>query len=374
MYKNGATDQFVNYRPISVLLVISKIAEKIIHNRLFDYLSESKLLLKRQFGFRAKRSTELAVTLLCNDIRRNADSKLLQGCALIDFSKAFDTISHAKVLQKVNAYVIRNVEFEWFSDHLFNRKHLVNYNYTLSESALVTCGVPQGSIVGPLLFIVFANDMVDALRTSRIIKYADNTVLPVASNNIEIIESHLSDDLNLLAAWFKENELILNLKKGKTEAMIFGTAKRLVMLNRGLKFKYQHHTVNVTTSYRYLEVDIDPSLTFNEYFIKSYKKATGGLHLLNKLRFQLDTKAAVTIYKSLIIPILTYCSVSSIFDNRSRGDRLKSIDSRATRIVNKHVDQAHAVTLPSIASIKKKLVCMFVRKCIDGNQRRSEML
>ena len=148
--------------------------------------------------------------------------------------------------------------------------------------------------------------------------------------------------------------------------MKFGTAKRLVMLNRGLKVKYQHHTANVTTSYRYLGVDIDPSLTFSDYFMTSYKKATGRLQLLNKLRLRLDTKAAVTIYKASIIPVLTYCSVLYIFDKESRGDRFKSIDSRATRIVNKHADQAHAVTLPSIASIKKKHACMFVCKCING--------
>ena len=126
------------------------------------------------------------------------------------------------------------------------------------------------------------------------------------------------------------------------------------------------HAVNITTIYRYFGVDIDPSVTFNDYFVTSYKKATGSLHLLNKLRFQLDTKAAVTIYKSLIIPVLTYCSVLSMFDNKSSTDRLKSINSRDTRIAKKHADQAHAVTLPSIASIKKKHACMFVRKCIDG--------
>ena len=148
--------------------------------------------------------------------------------------------------------------------------------------------------------------------------------------------------------------------------MIFGTTKRLVMLNRSLKVKYQHHTVNVTTSYRYLGVDINPSLIFNDYFMTSCKKATGGPHLLNKLRFQLDTKATVTIYKSLMIPVLTYCSVLSIVDNKSKADCLRSIDSRATRIVNRHPDQAHAVTLSSIVSIKKKHACLFLHKCIDG--------
>ena len=168
----------------------------------------------------------------------------------------------------------------------------------------------------PLLFIIFANNIVNVLRNSRIIKYADDTVLYVSGNSIEIIESHLSDNLNLLAEWFRENELILHLKQGKTEAMIFGTNKRLTMLNAGLKVKHQHHTVNITTSYRYLAVDIDPSLTFDGYCMTSFKKTTGRLHLLNKLRFQLDTKAVVAIYKSLIIPVLTNCSVLYIVDNR----------------------------------------------------------
>ena len=208
----------------------------------------------------------------------------------------------------------------------------------MPDSGLLTCGFPKGSILGPLLFIIFANDIVDVLRNSRITKYVDAIVLYVASNSTEIIESQLSDDLNLLAEWFKGNELILNLQKGKTEAMVFGTATRLAILNRGMKVKYQHHTVNVTTSYRYLGVDINPSLTFNDYFMTSCKKTTGLLLMLNKLWFQLDAKAAVTIYKSLIIPVLTYCSVLSIFDNKSRVNRLKSIDSPATRIVNRHAD------------------------------------
>ena len=363
MYKNGASDQFGNHHRILILPVISKVVEKIVHNRSIHYLSEGKLLSERQFVFCVKRSTELAVTLLCDNIRKNEDSEL---CVFIDFSKAFDTISHAKLLQKLNAYGIRNVKFEWFSDYLVNRKQLVNYNNTLSESALVTCGVPQCSILGPLLFIIFVNDIVDVLRNSHIIEYADEIVIQVAGNDIEINKSYLSDYLNLLAEWFKEKELILSLKKGKTKAMIFRTAKRLAMLNRGLKVKYQHHTVNLTTSNRYVGVDIDPSLTFNGNFMASHKKATGRLHLLNKLWIQLDTKAAVTIYKSLIIPVLANSSVLSIFDNKLRGNRLKSIDSRATRIVNKHAYPAHTVTLPSIALIKNKHACMFVRKYTDG--------
>ena len=154
LYKNGATVQFGNYRPISILPVISKVLDKIVHNRLVDYLSESKLLSKPQFGFRARRSTELAVTLLCDNVCKNVDSKQLTGCVFIDFSKAFGTVSDAKLLQKLNAFRIRNVELGWFSDYLFYRKQLVNYNDTFSDSDLLTCGVPQGSVL----------DIVDIMR------------------------------------------------------------------------------------------------------------------------------------------------------------------------------------------------------------------
>ena len=110
----------------------------------------------------------------------------------------------------------------------------------MHESGLLTWGILQSSIKGALLFIIFVNDIVDVLKNSYIIKCAGDTVLYITGNNIEIIKSHLPDDLILLAEWFKENEVILSLKKGKTGAMIFRTAKHLAILNSGLKVKYQH--------------------------------------------------------------------------------------------------------------------------------------
>lgn len=192
LHKSSLTDKFENYCPISVLPTLSKIIEKIVHARLSEYLAEHNLLSKFQFGFLAKRSTELAVTLLCDDIRRNADNKMLTGCIFIDFSKAFDTLSHAKLLLKLSSYGIKNKELEWFSDYLFNRTQLVKYNNVLSDINQVTCGVPQGSILGPLLFVIFANDIEDYIRFTSIIKYADDTVLYVAGKSIEIIETHLT--------------------------------------------------------------------------------------------------------------------------------------------------------------------------------------
>ena len=362
LYKSGPRDEFGNYRPISILPVISKIVEKVVHKQLTDFLQEHKLLSERRFGFTAKKSTELAVTLLNDDIRRNADNKLLTGCVFLDFSKAFDTLSHSKILSKMPAYGIYGKELDWITSYLFNRQQIVKYSGTSSSMGYVSCGVPQGSILGPLIFIIFVNDIVDCLKRTQIIKYADDTVLYVPGKSIEIIENELSSDLSILAEWFRENELILNLKKGKTEAMIFGTAKRLATINRNMIVKYQNTIINVATYYKYLGVEMDPTLTFQGHFCKAYKKATGRLHLLRKLRPQLDAKAATTIYRSIIVPTLTYCSNLFISTSKTQSDKLVSIHERAVKCINNS-----DLSIPTIQSIKNRHACKFVKKSLDGN-------
>lgn len=156
---------------IIILPVLSKIIEKIVHRQLMSFLDKNSLLSEFQFGFRRGLSTELAATLLLDDIRREVDSGKLVGAVFIDLSKAFDTISHAKLLDKLSRYGINDGELEWFKDYLFSRKAVVSYNNCLSEVHEIYSGVPQGSILGPLLFLVFFNDITDVVNHSKVIKY-----------------------------------------------------------------------------------------------------------------------------------------------------------------------------------------------------------
>ena len=175
-------------------------------------------------------STELAATLLLDDIRKNVDKGQLVAAVFVDLSKAFDTISHSKLLTKLPSYGIDGKELAWFEDYLFNRSAQVSYNDVLSEAQQLKSGVPQGSILGPLLFVLFFNDITNVIETS-IVKYADDTVIYWADKDVTNLSKILTNEMRKLEQWMDENELILNAKKGKTEVLVFGTAQRLKQLS-----------------------------------------------------------------------------------------------------------------------------------------------
>ena len=235
VHKSGPFSILDNYRPVSILPVISKTIEKAIHCQLLTYLDQNSLLSHFQFRFRPKLSTELAVTHLLYNIRKSVADGNLVGAVFIDLSKAFDTISHSKLLEKLPKYGIEGREHAWSKDYLFAREAVVSYNNCVSDEQELYSGVPHGSILGPLLFIILFNDITDAMQHSRIVKYADGTVIYFADKDSKSIQSHLTEDMDLILNWLKENELIINLKEGKTEALLFGTAKRISMQTKPFK-------------------------------------------------------------------------------------------------------------------------------------------
>ena len=158
LFKSGDKNNTDNYRPISVLPTLSKLLEKAVHNQLSQYLEGNDLLNMFQFGYRDKRSTQLATTLLVDEIREAAEKGQLVGALFLDLSKAFDTISHDVILEKLKRYGVFEIELDWFKDYLFMRSQQVEVGNQKSKSHSVFSGVPQGSILGPLLFLVFFND------------------------------------------------------------------------------------------------------------------------------------------------------------------------------------------------------------------------
>ena len=346
LYKSGSRSSLDNYRPISILPVISKIAEKVVHSQLIHFLELNNLLSNSQFGFRQNRSTEMATTIFTDDIRQSVDKGNLVGAVFIDLRKAFDTISHSLLLSKLQSYGITGTELSWFTNYLFNRHCIVQFDSCISNSNPLTSGVPQGSILGPLLFIVFFNDIVDVIKHAKLLKYADDTVVYVASKDVSTINNLLTEDLRLLADWFDQNELLINLKKGKTECLLFGTRQKLAKRKDSFNVKYKDNDVVETESYKYLGVDLTSNLTLSSYFDRCYKKATSRLRLLQKLRNLLTITSAKAIYRSMIVPCLVYCAILNLNLTTTQIYKLNSIQRRASEItyVNTRIN---AESLPS---------------------------
>ena len=358
IYKKGSPSEPSNYRPISVLPVLSKILEHAVHTQLMDYLEKHNLITPYQFGYRKNQSTNDAATILVDDIREMVDNGQLVGAVFIDLSKAFDTLSHDMMLEKLSSYGIQNGELLWFTDYLFCRQQFVQIDGCCSDSNQVFAGVPQGSILGPLLFILYFNDVLDQLCQCKILMYADDTVLYYGNKEAIAIEHVLTNELKHLSDYFIKNELIINLNKGKTEVMLFGTSKRLSMNRHDLAIYFGGHRITNTTSYVYLGHTLDQSLQLNNSFQSAYKKASSRVKLMMSLHDHLTPKIVMKIYMSLIVPILVYMGNLKLDFTVTQKQRLQSLERRVSTIARQQICP--------IENLVKRHSCKAVKRCLEN--------
>ena len=208
IFKSGNQHLFNNYRPISLLPAFSKLLEKIISIKLIKYLESQKLIYEHQYGFRPKHSTIHPIIHLLNQIATEHDkpSKNLTLSVFIDLSKAFDTISHEILLKKLENLGIRGIPNLWFRNYLTNRKQYINTYNINSSLETISCGVPQGSILGPLLFLVYVNDISNCTNLN-LLSFADDTTISLSSNDIPLLYNTMNDALEELSNWFRSNRL-----------------------------------------------------------------------------------------------------------------------------------------------------------------------
>jgi len=214
VFKSGDPTELTNYRPISILPVFSKLIERVMYNRIFDYVSKNDLLYQKQFGFQKNSSTEHALLQLVEDITKSFEKGFYTLGVFIDLSKAFDTVDQKILLSKLKYYGITGKYHDWLYSYLTNRRQFVTYEDSKKTPELkVTCGVPQGSILGPLLFLLYVNDLYKASKVLTPIMFADDTNLFYAHKNLNVLYHTVNSELQKINEWFKANKLSLNLKK-----------------------------------------------------------------------------------------------------------------------------------------------------------------
>ena len=222
-YKSGDKTLLSNYRPISILNSFSKFFEKLIYNHLIDFIKKNNILYKFQFGFRKGYSTSHAIISLVEKINKVLSSgKIIVGVTL-DFSEAFDTIQHPILLKKLFAYGIRGNILKLIESYLANRQQFVTINNSNSTQKTITCGVPQGSILGPLFFLLCINDLPNVSGKLFAILFADDTSVFLEGKDLAEITNTLNAKLAKLTVWLSANKLTLN--TSKSHFMIFHRAK-----------------------------------------------------------------------------------------------------------------------------------------------------
>ncbi|CAL4115926.1 unnamed protein product [Meganyctiphanes norvegica] len=219
IYKKGDKNNIENYRPVCSLSQFSKIFEKVVFNRMTDYITKNSILSISQYGFRSNMNTESALIDLVDYIHGGLNKKSNVGAVFMDLSKAFDVMSHSILKKKLEHYGFRGSFLDFLMNFLKDRRYFVSVNGYLSDEKLSNIGVPQGSTLGPLLFLLYVNDITNCSQMLKFILFADDTTVLYENSNIIKLNDTLVNEINKVFEWFSANKLLLNLSK--TNAMLF---------------------------------------------------------------------------------------------------------------------------------------------------------
>ena len=311
----------------------SKVIERIVYNQIVYHFEWNNYLFKNQHGFRKGFSTLSAIYDYVQYLYDNYDLMNVTSSLFIDYSKAFDTIDHSILLRKLRLYDLDEKSLQWFGNYLSNRQQLVKANGNVfSNLQQVKTGVPQGSILGPFLFVVYVNDLIYSMRAhnSEITLYADDTVLYSAANNVYASSAELKLCLYELYEWCNVNRLSINWSK--TKQMVV-SRDCLDDVNIPV-LKIDGESISNVSFYNYLGVIVDNKLQFNNFLDSKYNKVNQRVYQLGKLRKIVSSDIAITIYKQMILPLLDYADFIIECGRKVKIDKLERLQERALKFVN----------------------------------------
>ena len=329
IFKKGDSHITSNYRPISLLSNINKLLEKIMFKRTYEFLDKYKCIYKLQFGFRNKHSTDHALIRITESIRAALDDDKTACGIFIDLQKAFDTVNHSILTDKLSHYGIRGTANNWFKSYLNNRYQFVSINGAESHPIPILHGVPQGSVLGPLLFLVYINDLHCAINFSSVYHFADDTNLLNISSSVKRTQKQVNLDLKSLYKWLLANKISLNCSK--TELVIFHKIGFKTDFN--LKIKLNGHKLFPSDSIKYLGVHLDPTLSGKAHckiLASKLRRANG---LLSKIRHYVPKRELYSLYHSLFSSHLTY-GLQIWGQQLNSQAEIPKIQKRALRIIN----------------------------------------
>ena len=304
IFKSGDKSLAENYRPISLLPQISKIFEKLIKSRISNFLNKFNILNDNQYGFRKNLSTADALSDVLESVNTNLEN--LENCAIvsIDLRKAFDTLDHDILINKLYIYGIRGIALKLIKSYLSDRIQFVRYNNTDSYYNYIKCGVPQGSVLGPLLFILYINDLPNISDTFKSVLFADDTTLIFSNTSILELKNNIQFNINKLYDWLNVNKLSLNISK--TNVLLFNIRNKNININMDLNIN--NIKVKQVSEIKFLGVIIDCKLNWKLQLNYVSSKLSRTIAILHKVKNKLNMKSLILLYNALFLSHLNYCS------------------------------------------------------------------
>ena len=330
--KSGDPDEPENTRPISLLPIMSKVCERAAHSQFMDFLDKNSKISGSQSGNRKLHSTETALVHYTDQLLKNMDEKRVSLVVLLDMSKAFDSIRHNKLLSKLQSLGMSDSALAWFKSYVSSRKQVVRIGSALSDPLHLTTGVAQGSILGPVLFTLYINDLLSVPKKCKTMGYVDDTKLLLAlpPSDLKVAIPDFNSDLQAVAKWCLKNSLLIN--PDKTKLLIVGVPQ----LTRSLSLPpviLMGKNIKPSAVVKDLGVWVDTAVTFDDHISKLSSSCLYKLRHINRIKHLLDSKTLKLIINALIFSRLFYCS--NVWGNTSSKNicKLQLIQNFACRII-----------------------------------------
>ena len=327
LFKKGDKLEISNYRPISLLPSFAKLLERIIYVRMIAFLKKFNIFSSSQFGFREQHSTVHALMSFVGKVAHAIDKSLHTIGIILDLSKAFDTINHDILLHKLSHYGVRGKALEWFRSYLTNRKQYVFLNEHASDLRHINCGVPQGSILGPLLFILYINDFYRSSQVLSFILFADDTNLFFSHSDHKVLTDTVNNELKKISQWIRANKLSLNLQK--TNYMLFSNS--LDSLPSDIVF--DNTPLQRVSHTKFLGVIVDSKLSWRNHIDTICKTISRNIGVISRLRSTLSQSSLLMLYSSLILPYLNYGLLVWGNTHQTLLERVFLLQKKSIRIV-----------------------------------------
>ena len=332
IYKAGSKMDVANYRPISLISNLAKILERLIYNRLYDFICKHRILSRKQFGFVKNRGTKEVLSMMTNKLYENLDKSKPIAITFLDLAKAFDTVNHTILLKKLYNYGIRGNAYKLLENYLQNRYQKVRIDQHESERSNVKSGVPQGTILGPLLFILYVNDLLTMMPDSTTFSYADDTAVLAEGTTWKDVECNMNDYLDKIDDWLALNRLSLNVKK--TVYITFGNYCDSVPKDIDIRIK--NYVLQRVEECKYLGINFDYNLKWDSHTQYIVKKTKYLIFVFYKIAKYMETGTMRIIYFALFHSIMNYGIIAWGGAYNNSTEVLQRVQNRILKIINKN--------------------------------------